>query len=613
MSILDSIVCHDDLLALNDDQRTQLCEEIRCFLVDRVSRTGGHLASNLGVVELTVAIETVFNTETDRLVFDVGHQSYVHKLLTGRRADFDTLRTYGGIAGFPKPSESDCDAFVAGHASSSVSIALGMARARTLQKHNYQVVALLGDGAATGGMVYEGLSDAAESGEPMVIILNDNEMSIDKNVGGMARHFSNLRMKSGYLGAKRKYRKMLSHIPGGKWIYRVTRKTKDWLRRVLLPTTIFENMGLGYFGPVDGHDLPALISVLNNAKAMGRPVVVHVVTQKGRGYAPAEQAPSKFHGVGCFDPETGMSAKKDAVTFSDAFGTTLCRLAGQDDRICAITAAMPAGTGLLAFKERFPDRLFDVGIAEEHAVSMAGGLAKQGMVPVVALYSTFLQRSFDMLMQDIALLKLHVIFAVDRAGLVGEDGETHHGVFDVGFLRQVPGMRILCPGSTAELSQMLAWAIDAQGPIAIRYPRGVDRGFEDICWPALVQTHGDGEGVAIITYGTMLSNALDAAEQLNACAVSAKVIRLLQIAPLPVDELVQQLGDVRRVVVLEEVQSGSGIGHQLAYLLKDRCVTCLDLGEDFVTHGKLNELYRERRLDGSSVKNTILEVLRNED
>ncbi len=613
MSILESIVCHDDLLALNDDQRTQLCEEIRRFLVEKVSRSGGHLASNLGVVELTVAIETVFNTEKDRLVFDVGHQSYVHKLLTGRRADFDTLRSYGGIAGFPKPAESACDAFVAGHASSSVSIALGMARARSLQRKDYQVVALLGDGAATGGMVYEGLSDAAESGEPMVIILNDNEMSIDKNVGGMARHFSKLRMKSGYLGAKQKYRRILSRLPGGKGIYRVTRKVKDWMRRVLIPTTIFENMGLGYFGPVDGHDLPALITVLNNAKAMGRPIVVHVITQKGKGYAPAEEAPSRFHGVGSFDPETGMGKKSDSLTFSDAFGAALCGLAEKDERICAITAAMPAGTGLLAFKERFPKRLFDVGIAEEHAVSMAGGLAKQGMVPVVALYSTFLQRSFDMLLQDIALLKLHAVFAVDRAGLVGEDGETHHGVFDVGFLRQVPGMRVLCPASTKELSQMLEWAIGAEEPIAIRYPRGTDRGYSASAWPSLVCTHTEGKDVAIVTYGTVVENALEAAQQLAECGFHAKVIRLLSVAPLPLEELRLQLEKVRHVIVLEEIQHGSGIGQQLACFLQDGRVTCMDLGDEFVTHGKLQKLYQERRLDGVSVKDRILEVLRHEN
>ena len=613
MSILESVVCHDDLLALNSLQRTQLCEEIRQFLVEKVSRTGGHLASNLGVVELTVAIETVFNTKKDRLVFDVGHQSYVHKLLTGRQADFDTLRCYGGIAGFPKPSESEHDAFVAGHASSSVSIALGMARARTLQKQDHHVIALLGDGAATGGMVYEGLNDAAESGEPMVIILNDNEMSIDKNVGGLARHFSKLRMKSGYLGAKQKYRRMLSHMPGGKWIYRVTRKAKDWMRRALIPTTIFENMGLGYFGPVDGHDLGELISVLQNAKSMGRPVVVHVITQKGRGYAPAEEAPSKFHGVGSFDPETGLVSKKSSVTFSDAFGAALCQLAENDPRICAITAAMPAGTGLLGFKERFPERLFDVGIAEEHAVSMAGGLAKQGMVPVVALYSTFLQRSYDMLMQDIALLKLHVVFGVDRAGLVGEDGETHHGVFDVGFLRQVPGMQVLCPTSTAELAEMLAWAVNADGPIAIRYPRGVDRGYTGSCWPCRVYAHGEGEDVAIVTYGSMLENALSAAEVLAESGVKAKVVRLLQIAPLPIEELKQALGNVSRVVVAEEVQHGSGIGQQLAYELGLASVTCMDLGSEFVTHGKLTELYKERRLDGDSLKERILEVLRNEN
>ena len=378
----------------------------------------------------------------DRLVFDVGHQSYVHKLLTGRQADFEHLRQFGGMSGFPKPRESDADAFVAGHASSSVSIALGMARARTLQKKDYQVIALIGDGAATGGMAYEGLNDAAVSKEPMIIILNDNEMSIERNVGGMAKHLSRLRSSDEYLNLKQRYRKTLAKIPGGMGFYTFTSRIKNWFKRMLLPSTIFENMGLTYLGPVDGHDLPDLIALLRAARELRAPVLIHVITRKGQGYEPALKNPAKFHGVGKFDPKTGETFGVKAPSFSDSFGQTLVELARQDDRICAITAAMPGGTGLVPFQKAFPKRTFDVGIAAEHAVSMAGGLAKQGMIPVVALYSTFLQRSFDQIMQDIAMLNLHVVLAIDRAGLVGDDGETHHGIYDIGFLRQPPGMTI---------------------------------------------------------------------------------------------------------------------------------------------------------------------------
>ena len=447
MNILQNIHGHNDLIALDEAGRAQLCREIREFMVDHVSRTGGHLASNLGVVELTVALETVFDTAVDRLVFDVGHQSYVHKLLTGRQADFATLRQFGGMAGFPKPSESETDAFTAGHASSSVSIALGMARARTLKGECYHVVTLLGDGAATGGMVYEGLNDAAVSNEPMVVILNDNAMSIDNNVGGMAYHLMKLRTKEKYLGMKQRYKRLMSRFPGGQFLFRVTRNIKDRIRRMLIPITIFESMGFTYLGPVDGHDTENLITLLRIARDMKRPVVIHAMTRKGMGYAPAEEHPKLFHGVGKFDPVTGQVAAKNTKTFSDAFGQVMCELARKEPFLCAVTAAMPGGTGLLDFKKAYPQRLFDVGIAEEHAMSMAGGLAKQGMIPVVALYSTFLQRSYDMILQDICLQKLHVVLAVDRAGLVGDDGETHHGVFDVGFLRQAPGMTILCPAS----------------------------------------------------------------------------------------------------------------------------------------------------------------------
>ena len=393
MKLLPSIRGHADLKNLTEVQRTELASEIREFIVSSVAKTGGHLASNLGVVELTIAIETVFDTAQDRLVFDVGHQSYIHKLLTGRQTAFERLRMFEGISGFPKPHESDTDAFVAGHASSSVSIALGMARARKTTGQSYNVVTLIGDGAATGGMVYEALNDAGASREPMVVILNDNEMSIDPNVGGMASHLRNLRTTEGYFSFKKSFREVTRKIPCGDKVYRFTHKTKELLKRSLLRKSMFEYMGFEYIGPVDGHDMPELIRLLKAARDMEKPVLVHVITQKGRGYAPSEQSPSKFHGVGKFDPASGETLSPKKITYSDVFGQTLVELAKEDRRICAITAAMPGGTGLLGFRNAYPSRLFDVGIAEEHAVSMAGGLAKQGAKPVVAIYSTFFQRS----------------------------------------------------------------------------------------------------------------------------------------------------------------------------------------------------------------------------
>ncbi len=619
MAILETIRSHQDLVKLNQDGRTALCREIREFLINSLSKTGGHLASNLGVVELTVAIETVFDTHIDRLVFDVGHQSYVHKLLTDRQADFSALRQYGGMAGFPKPSESEADAFVAGHASSSVSIALGMARARTALNRDYHVVALLGDGAATGGMAYEGLNDASVSGEPMLVILNDNAMSIDRNVGGMAYHLRNLRAKPKYLGMKAKYKKILDRVPGGKLLYKSSRAVKNWVRRMLIPGTIFESMGFTYLGPVDGHDTELLIELLQNAKAMREPVVLHVLTHKGHGYRPAEENPRKFHGVGKFDPKTGETCTTKAETFSDSFGSTMLHLAAEHQKLCAVTAAMPGGTGLLDFMAQYPRRLFDVGIAEEHAVSMAGGLAKQGMTPVVALYSTFLQRSYDMLLQDICMLGLHVVFAIDRAGLVGEDGETHHGVFDVGFLRHAPGLEILCPASCLELRQMLSWAVcDCNGPVAIRYPRGGDKSYTASAWGGgNVCCHRDGQDVTIVTYGTMVENAMSAASCLAENGVEASVLRMLRIAPLPIEEIAALLPEAPHVVIMEECCRDAGIGYSLAYELQRRIPGCRvelhDLGKRYIPHGKVDTLYQAYGLDGQSIAESIMEVRRNEN
>ena len=619
MRILPNINGHEDLARLNDQQRADLCDEIRSFLVSSVSKTGGHLASNLGAVELSVAIETVFNTMEDRLVFDVGHQSYVHKLLTGRQADFEHLRQFGGISGFPKPLESRSDSFVAGHASSSVSIALGMARARTLQNKDYHVIALIGDGAATGGMAYEGLNDAAVSKEPMIIILNDNEMSIDRNVGGMSKHLSRLRSTDDYLRLKERYRSILKKIPGGRAFYAFTSRLKNRVKRFILPSTIFENMGLTYLGPVDGHNLPELIDLLRAARDLNCPVLIHVMTKKGCGYAPAEQDPSKFHGIGKFDPMTGSTTGPKKESFSDVFGQTMCELAQENSRICAITAAMPGGTGLLKFREQFPDRLFDVGIAEEHAVSLAGGLAKEGMVPVVALYSTFLQRSYDQIMQDVALLGLHVVFAIDRAGLVGEDGPTHHGVFDVGFLRQIPGMTVLCPATFEELRKMLRWAVcECTGPVAVRYPRG-GSDSEECCFendPSAVVSTRDAADVTLISYGTVATEMTAAAQALKTAGITCQTLRLLSVTHYS-REAVSGLICGRHAFVIEEVASGSGISSEIALCLQNNGSACrvhpIDLGPEFVPHGDMRSLYRLTGLDREAIVKYVCEVLHHED
>ncbi len=620
MEILPNINCHDDLLRLTDEKRIQLCREIREFLISNVSQTGGHLAGNLGVVELTVALETVYDTRKDRLVFDVGHQSYVHKLLTGRRDVFHTLRQFGGISGFPKPSESNTDSFVAGHASSAVSIALGMARARTLQHQDYQVVALLGDGAATGGMAYEGLNDAADSKEPIVVVLNDNEMSIGRNVGGISRHFSKLRSSERYLGVKRWYRSTLYKLPGGKQVYLFSSRAKRRIKQFLLQTTIFENMGFKYLGPVDGHDVKDLISVLRAARDLQEPTLVHVVTKKGKGYIPAEEDPAKFHGIGKFDPATGKKLAVKVRTFSDNFGDTLVSIAQQNAKVCAITAAMPGGTGLLKFMYQFPDRLFDVGIAEEHAVSMAGGLAKQGMIPVVALYSTFLQRAFDQIMQDVAMLHLHVVFAIDRAGLVGDDGPTHHGVFDVGFLRQIPGLKILAPASLEEQTAMLYWAVrDYDGPVAIRYPRGAEGVYTESAWDGTEKFAfcKEGTDALLITYGTLVNTVLQAAERLELEGISCGVVRLMDLTDFAAPEILVRMTHRRQVIVIEEAAANSGVKQSLAWNLRQLCPDCritgIDLGGEFVPHGDQKRLYEYCGLDADSIVHFVSGVLEHEE
>ncbi len=611
--ILERISSPEDVKQLNSQELRLLCQELRCFLVESVSRTGGHLASNLGAVELTVALHRTYDTARDRLVFDVGHQCYVHKALTGRRELFSTLRQFGGLSGFPKPEESCHDAFVAGHASNSVSVALGMARARTLMKENYSVIALIGDGALTGGLAYEGLNDAGDSGEPLVVVLNDNGMSIDPNVGGIATHLSRLRVRPGYYTFKKWYRGLMSHIPGGRALYRFNHRIKTSVKKAIYPCSMFEDMGFTYLGPVDGHNLAQLCSTLAWAKELRCPVLVHVRTVKGKGYAPAELEPERCHGVSPFDPRVGVE-EHSGEDFSAVLGRELSELAGLDRRVCAITAAMGEGTGLQTFAAAWPKRFFDVGIAEGHAVSMAAGMAKQGMVPVFAVYASFLQRGYDMLLHDVALLGLHVVLAVDRAGLVGADGPTHHGCQDVGYLTQIPGMTVLCPASFAELTSMLRAAVAMDGPVALRYPRGGE-GRPYPAWDgSALQVLRAGGDITLVSYGTLTDELMAAAELLAERGVSAEVVKLHRIAPLDAESVLALAGRTGRLLVLEDCLEQGSVGQRLAAEAAQRGVglkslQLKNLKDRFAPQGTVAQLRRQAGLDAEAVAEAVIEVL----
>ena len=604
---------HGDLAKLNRDQQRALCRELREFLVDHVSRTGGHLASNLGAVELTLAIHMVFDTARDRLVFDVGHQCYPHKILTGRWDRFDTLRQMGGLAGFPKPEESVHDAFIAGHASNSVSVALGMARARTLLRGDYSVLALIGDGALTGGLAYEGLNDAGASNEPLIVILNDNGMSINPNVGGISAHLAHIRTRASYYTFKKYYRSVLNRLPGGRALYRFNHRIKTALKKALWPCTMFEDMGFTYLGPVDGHNVEKLCHTLRWARELNAPVIVHVKTQKGKGYPPAERTPDLYHGVGPFDREKGV-APGGGEDFSAVFGRTMERLAAADGRVCAITAAMASGTGLVDFSRYYPDRFFDVGIAEGHAVSMAGGMAKQGLVPVFAVYASFLQRGYDMLIHDAALQNLHVVLGVDRAGLVGADGATHHGTEDVPLLTAIPNMTVLAPASFRELEEMLEQAVlHTEGPVAVRYSRGGQGRYTD-GWnrrdEAILRR---GRDVTLVSYGVLINEALDAADRAEALGISAEVIKLNTLAPLMAEGVAQSVRRTRRLVVAEECVATGSVGQQLCAALTlagaaPEAVGLCNTGDRFVPHGAVEQLRRSIGIDADGILRTIVEV-----
>lgn len=598
MSILDGIRSPEDVKKLDISQLDALCAELRVAIIDEVTRSGGHLASSLGAVELIVALHRVFSTPQDRIVFDVGHQAYAHKLLTGRRERFSTLRQLGGLGGFPDPDESEHDAFRVGHASTSVSAALGMARARTLKGESDHVVALLGDGALTGGMAYEALTDAGQSGERLIVILNDNEMSIAKNAGGVEQLLGRLRLRPGYMRFKDKFRSATSGGKVGRMLYHIVHGVKQFLKSFLIRSNIFEDMGFTYLGPVDGHDVAGLCRLLELSKTYNRPVLIHAVTIKGCGYEPAEKQPSLYHGVA---PEGASSGGR---SYSKAFGEALCELARADDRICAITAAMESGTGLEQFAREFPDRFFDVGIAEEHALTMAAGLCAAGMKPVFAVYSTFAQRCYDQLIHDVALQKLPVVLAIDRAGLVGEDGATHHGVFDPGFVAQAPGVRILCPASLAETKAYLADALAGDATCVVRYPRGGEGEYSGVASGA-ASVLREGTDVTLVSYGRMLKNVLDAAKLLEDRGISAEIVKLNSLAPLDCETVFASARKTGRLLVAEDCVAEGGAGQRIAAsaaLAGERfAIKLANLGHDFVGHGSLAELDRLCGIDAESI------------
>ena len=587
--LLDSLRSAQDLHTLTDEQLITLCGEIRTFLVDHISRTGGHLASNLGIVELSVALALEFDTAHDRILYDVGHQSYVHKLLTGRRDGFDRLRCFGGMSGFPRPWESEHDAFVAGHASNSISAALGMARARRLQEEDYHIVPVIGDASLAGGMAMEALNDAGHAQEPLIVILNDNAMAISPSVGALAEHLSRIRLHPSYFRLKTQVHKLVSERFGD-FLHRIKHRIKG----LVLPGTFIENMGFVYLGPVDGHDIPRLRQILRFAKEQTQPVLIHCITTKGKGYCHSENRPEKYHGIVEFDIESGEALKRKKRGFSDTFGETLTALAREDERICAVTAAMPSGTGLLGFAQTFPERFFDVGIAEQHAVTMSAGMAQRGMRPVCAVYSTFLQRAYDQLIHDVAIDPHRLVIGVDRAGLVGEDGETHQGVFDATFLSSIPGITLYSPASCAELSAILSRVLRTDGgPVAIRYPRGGDGIYTADRSDAPVSIIRDGTDITLLCYGIMVNQALQAADLLAVRGISARVVKLFDLKPLPEEAVIGLCTD--KIVLVEDCVPSGSIGSQLlaAFLRHGFTpqVAHLTTGEQFLPCGSVQELY----------------------
>lgn len=596
--MLEKIQKPNDIKKIPADQLPALAEEIREFIIESLSKTGGHLASNLGVVELTIAMHRVFDLPKDKLIWDVGHQSYTHKILTGRKDGFETLRREGGISGFPRRSESDCDVFDTGHSSTSISAGVGYVRARELKKENYSVISIIGDGALTGGMAYEALNNAASLKSNFIIVLNDNEMSITENVGGMSSYLSGLRTASAYTDFKMDVTKALNRIPGiGPGMVDAMRKTKSSIKQIIIPGMLFEDMGLTYLGPVDGHNIPQLIKTFQEAKRFEGPILVHVLTQKGRGYEPAMRHPARFHGAGPFDVKTGLPVGKSNPTYTDVFSTVMWKMGDRRKDVAAVTAAMMTGVGLKRFSNMFPDRCFDVGIAEEHAVTFAAALSLGGITPVVAIYSSFLQRAYDQIMHDVCMQNLHVVFAIDRAGLVGYDGETHHGIFDLSYLGSMPNMTILAPKNLWELSDMIKFAVDYDGPIAVRYPRGeAYTGLKEFRAPICLgksEVIHEGSRVALLAVGSMVKMAEEVQKQLkermdmDAALVNARFVK-------PIDEeLLRSFADTYELVVtLEENVKDGGFGERVLAFAEEEDlpfgVEIIALPDRFIPHGSVS-------------------------
>ncbi len=613
--MLERIQKENDIKKLNNKELVQLAGEIRSFLVQKVSQTGGHLGSNLGAVELTIALHYVFDLPEDKIIWDVGHQSYVHKLLTGRKEDFDHLREYGGMSGFPKPQESDCDAFGTGHSSTSISAGLGYVWSRDLKGEDYYVVSVIGDGSLTGGMAYEALNNAAQLDKNFIIVLNDNQMSISHNVGGMSRYLDRLRTADLYTGLKKGVTNTLHRVPVvGDTLIEQIRKTKSSVKQLFVPGMFFEDMGITYLGPIPGHNIKQLIQAMNEAKKVEGPVLVHVLTDKGKGYPPAEKEPERFHGIGPFDARTGKANEKQEETYTDIFGKVMCEEARTRKDLVAITAAMEDGTGLVQFERSYHDRFFDVGIAEEHAVTFAAGLAAGGMKPVVAVYSTFLQRAYDQIVHDVALQNLPVVFAVDRAGLVGEDGETHQGIFDLSYLSSIPNMTVISPKNKWEMEDMLKYALDFDGPIAIRYPRG--KAF-DLCqeYRAPIE-YGKSEriykgmDIAVLSVGHMFPEALQVCGELKKEGYFPSLINARFVKPMDTDMIRELAKDHSLIAVIEENVKTGGFGEQVeAYVMEQDLpvrVLSLALPDAYIPQGSVEELRKVYGLDHASMAARIL-------
>ena len=614
--LLEKIQKENDIKQLKPEELEKLAEEIRQFLVEKISVTGGHLASNLGVVELTMALHLAFELPQDKMIWDVGHQSYTHKILTGRRAGFDDLRKYGGMSGFPKRKESECDAFDTGHSSTSISAGLGYVAARDIKGEEHSVISIIGDGAMTGGMAYEALNNASRLKSNFIIVLNDNNMSISENVGGMSRYLNGLRTAEAYTGLKKGVEDTLMKIPvqGEKILYQM-KKTKSGLKQLFVPGMFFEDMGITYLGPVDGHDIRKLYKTFQEAKRVDHAVLVHVLTKKGKGYVPAEENPSRFHGIVPFDIETGEAKEKSSKdSYTDIFSKVFCDIAKQNDAVVGITAAMADGTGLARFARMFPDRFFDVGIAEEHALTFAAGLAAGGLKPVVAVYSSFLQRAFDQTIHDVCLQNLPVMIAVDRAGLVGSDGETHHGLFDLSFLNMIPNMTILSPKNRWEMADMVRFCADFQYPVALRYPRGA--AYEGLSAFRTPIVYGkseilyEEEDIAVIFVGHMAELAVQVRDRLKEIGYHCSLINARFVKPLDTEMLEALTKDHRLFVTIEENVLSGGFGEQVLYYVSraklDVGVRCIGIPDDYVEHGNVDLLRREVGLDAETIVKQII-------